>query len=247
MKGAGSWDEYCYCCGLPFGTHYYSVEEDNYSMLEERKLTKEELKEIKAEGPTVTAMTKWLSKSIGLDSHHNLIFNIEGGGDSGNLLMAAKQDSPGSQDFYDNTASTFVTGDMVPEMSERDKDGEGVGLAIHAACAQVLEEAINRPLKPSDEAALRALKAGNARDANPCFKPYNQQFYGWADALLNESTPFFSDPTKNEKRKAQILACTAPFIASTMTGGNKKQKRNSKTKRNGKNGRNGRNRKTRKN
>lgn len=238
MKGGGSWDEYCYCCGLPFGTHYYSVEEDNYSILEERKLTKEELKEIKAEGPTVTAMTKWLSKSIGLDSHHNLIFNIEGGGDSGNLLMAAKQDSPGSQEFYDNVASTFVTGDMVPEMSEGDKDGEGVGLAIHAACAQVLEEAIGRPLNPSDELALRAIKTGNARNASPCFKPYNQQFYAWSDALLNESTPFFSDPTKNEKRKAQILVCTDVFIQGAKTGGKQKRSgRKSNTKRNRKNNR----------
>lgn len=237
MKGGGSWDEYCYCCGLPFDTHYYSVEEDNYSLLEERKLTKDELKEIKAEGPKVTALTKWLRNSIGLDSHHNLIFNIEGGGDSGNMLMAAKQDTPGSQDFYDNISSTFITGDMVPEMSTDDKDGEGVGLAIHKACAQVLEEAIKRPLKPSDEQALRALKTGNARDASPCFKPYNQQFFAWSDALLNESTPFFSDPTKNETRRAQILACTAAFIQGAKAGGKRSsisnKKRSRKSKRNG--------------
>jgi hypothetical protein len=229
MKGGGSWDEYCYCCGLPFDTHYYSVEEDNYSFLEERKLTKDELKEIKAEGPTVTALTKWLRESIGLDSHHNLIFDLQGGGDSGNMLMAAKQSNPGSQDFYENISSTFVTGDMVPEMSTGDKDGEGIGLAIHKACATVLEEAIKRPLKPSDEHALRALKTGNARNSSPCFKPYNQQFYAWTDALLNESTPYFSDPTKNETRKTQILACTASFIkAVTVTGGrsNKKTRRN---------------------
>jgi len=231
MKGAGSWDEYCYCCGLPFGTHYYSVEEDNYSLVEERKLTKAELKEIKEEGPRVTALMQWLNTSIGLDSHHNLIFNLMGGGDSGNMLMASKQDSPGSQDFYDNNASTFVTGDMVPEMANNDKSNEGVGLAIHKACAAVLEEAIKRPLKPSDETALRALKTGNARNAGPCFKPYNQQFYAWSDALLNESTPFFSDPTKNETHKAQILQCTAAFIeASTVKGGRKKQTRRNKRK-----------------
>ena len=223
MKGAGSWDEYCYCCGLPFGTHYYSIEEDKYSLLEERKLTKAELKEIKEEGPRVTALMKWLNNSIGLDSHHNLIFNLQGGGDSGNMLMAPKQDSPGSQEFYDNTATTFVTGDMVPEMLDDYKDSEGVGLAIHKACAEVLEEAIGRPLKPSDEAGLRAIKTGNARNAGPCFKPYNQQFFAWADALLNESTPFFSDPTKSENRKAQILACTASFIQGAKAGGNKKR------------------------
>jgi hypothetical protein len=234
MKGAGSWDEYCYCCGLPFSPHYFEPEEDIYSLVEERKLTKGELKEVKAEGPRVTALTQWLNKSIGLDSQHNLIFNIEGGGDSGNMIMAAKQDSPGSQTFYDNVSSTFVTGDMVPEMSNADKEHEGVGLAIHKACAQVLEDAIGRPLKPSDEQALRALKTGNARNASPCFKPYNQQFYAWTDALLNESTPFFSDPTKNENRRTQILACTASFIkAATVSGGRSKKKTRRSKRKNG--------------
>ena len=231
MKGAGSWDEYCYCCGLPFGTHYYSVEEDNYSLLEERKLTKAELKEIKEEGPRVTALMKWLNNSIGLDSHHKLIFNLQGGGDSGNMLMAPKQDSPGSQEFYDTVASTFVTGDMVPEMLDEYKETEGVGLAIHKACALVLEEAIGRPLKPSDEQSLRALKTGNARNASPCFKPYNQQFFAWADALLNESTPFFSDPTINENRKAQILACTAAFIETAKVKGGRSNKKTRRNKR----------------
>ena len=231
MKGAGSWDEYCYCCGLPFSTHYFDPEDDNYSVVEERKLTKDELKEIKEEGPRVTALTKWLNTSIGLDSHHNLIFDLQGGGDSGNMIMTPKQSSPGSQTFYDNVSHTFVTGDMVPEMSEGDKDNEGVGLAIHKACAQVLEEAIGRPLKPSDEVALRALKTGNARNASPCFKPYNQQFYAWTDALLNESTPFFSDPTKNENHRTQILACTASFLATK--GGKSNKKRSRKSKRNG--------------
>jgi hypothetical protein len=226
MKGGGSWDEYCYCCGLPFGIHHYSVEEDTYSLVEERKLIKAELKEIKETGPKITELMQWLNTSIGLDSHHNLIFKLKGGGDSGNMLMASKQNSPGAQRFYDTIGRTFVTGDMVTEMAEEDKIDEGIGLAIHKACALVLEEAINRPLKPSDEAGLRAIKTGNARDDGPCFKPYNQQFYAWADALLNEPAVFFSDPSKNEARKAQILKCTASFIKAAKAGGKRKTRKN---------------------
>jgi len=223
MKGAGSWDGCCYCCSLPFSAHDFSVDEDNYSLLEGRRLNKQELARIESEGPVIAERTKWLNESVGLDSYHNVKFNLESGGDSGDMFMSKKQMYPGAQALYEESRGIFLTGDAVTNGAKEKSAG---GLAIHKACAQVLEEAIGRPLKPADEVALRSLKKANA---GACFGKYNMQDFAWPDALLNEPISFFSDPTKNATRKMQILACVKPFLAAVKKGGKRKTLRRKRT------------------
>jgi hypothetical protein len=210
--GGGSWDEYCYCCGLPFTSHTF--EDDTYSLVHDRPLNQAELDILKENAKVIEPELHWLNSSIGLDSHHKMIFNLKSGGDMGDMFMEPNHRDPHAQEFYndESTPHIFATGDIVAEMSAEDKDNQPIGLAIHSACAKVLEGAIKRPLKPSDELKLRRLKTGNSRNAGSCFKPYNDQFYSWADAALNEPLAFFKNPMSSPEQKARILSCTASFI-----------------------------------
>ena len=230
MKGAGSWDEYCYCCGLPFSKPSLTSKEHNYSLLEDRKLSKNELNQINSEGPSIESLTGWLNESIGLASYHNLRFNLNNGGDTGDMFMSKTQTNPGAKAFYNDSTRIFITGDMVAEMSDEYKDDSAIGIAIHRACAEILEEAIGRSLVPADEKAIRALKTGNARSDGLCLTEYNQQFFAWSDAVINEPASFFSDPTKNAERKQQILLCAASFIKAVKKGGKRKTRKASNKK-----------------
>jgi len=222
MRGAGSWDEYCYCCGLPFSFGYDS--ENIY--LSSGKPNASALHTILEKGEQVGKSIQWITNNIGLDSSNNLLFELGRGSDMGNMLIKKQQPYPGAQEIYDNGAHIFVTGELANM-----EDGPR-GLAIHKDCATVLEEALGRSLKPSDELALRRFQkpGNNRRNDGSCFHPYNQQFYEWADALYKEPVAFFASPLSNTTQRNRILQCNSAFLSSAKSG--KKTRRSSLRKSN---------------
>ena len=165
-KGGGSWDEYCYCCGLPFS---YDYPEGNANT---RKVAE------------VEKCVSWIHTSVGLDSFHNVLFELGRGSDMGEMRMKPKHAYPGAQELYDMSNKIFTTGEAV------DMDDSLRGLAIHKDCARVLETAIGRPLKPSDEKLLRQFqKPSESRNGGACFSRYNQQMYSWEDTPGVERRP----------------------------------------------------------
>jgi hypothetical protein len=176
-------------------------------------------------------VASWLKSNVGLDSTNNVIFELDGGFDMGEMMMKKVQPYPGAQEIYDEGGHIFVGGELAYMNNDND---EPKGLAIHKACAAVIEKAIGRSLKPSDEKLLREFqKPGDeTRDDGPCFNKYNQQFYEWTDAALNEPVSFFASPAVDAAQRERILACNSKFIAaaSSKKGGRRATARNKRSK-----------------
>ena len=225
--GGGSWDEYCYCCGLPFT---FSLSEDDMYLSDGTKLTSAGQRTIADKAKSLEKVAGWLKSNIGLDSTNNVIFELGGSFDMGEMMMNKVQPYPGAQEIYDEGGHIFTGGELA-YMNE-DDDGPK-GLAIHKACAAVIQKAIGRDLKPSDEKLLREFqKPGDeTRDDGPCFNKYNQQFYEWTDAALNEPVSFFASPLADAAQRERILACNSKFIAAASASA-KKGGRRSATRRN---------------
>jgi hypothetical protein len=232
--GGGSWDEYCYCCGLPF---MFGFEAENRNLADGSKLSEEQYKQVSGKEAELEKTTKWILKSIGLDSHNKVIFELGRGGDIGHMFMEKVHRYPGAQAIYDEGSTIFISGEIATMMEEDDDSPQG--LAIHKDCAAVIETAIGRPLKPEDEKKIREINkpSEDSRDDGPCFKKYNEQFYTWTDAVLNEPLTFFASPKSDAAQRARILACNAKLIAALKAGGGRKRrtnrkKANNKTRRN---------------
>jgi hypothetical protein len=82
--GGCSWDEYCYCCGLPFS---FGFDLENKYLADGREITSEEKKVISGKAAQVERAAKWILESVGLDSYNNVIFNLNSGGDIGEIFM----------------------------------------------------------------------------------------------------------------------------------------------------------------
>jgi len=215
LKGGGSWDEYCYCCGLPFSYDFDPEEHTN------TKSTKKFLVEKNKE---VEKCVAWIHTSIGLDSFHNAIFDLGRGSDMGEMRMKSKHAYPGAQELYDASSTIFTTGEGVGM-----NDESLHGLAIHKDCARVLETAIGRPLKPSDEVLLRRFqKSEESRNGGACFSKYNQQMYSWTEALIEEPVSFFASPLKDDTQRDRILTCNSKLIAAAKMKGGRTLKRKGK-------------------
>lgn len=221
----GSWDEYCYCCGLPFG---YGFDPENNSLSDGTKLTAEQKAIISGKMGAVEASSQWLSSSIGLDSFNKVIFELGNGGDIGDMFMKTVHPYPGAQEIYDEGSHIFSTGEIASMMD--DDDDSPRGLAIHKDCAAVIESTIGRALKPEDEKKLRAInKPGiESRDDGVCFSKYNDQFYTWTDAVLNEPVSFFASPKTDASQRARFLECNSKFIAALKSGGRRRRGRTNK-------------------
>jgi len=226
--GGGSWDEYCYCCGLPFSV---GLNEDDVYLSDGSKATAAQQKTIAEKAKSIEKVASWLKSNVGLDSTNNVIFELGGGFDMGEMMMNKVQPYPGAQEIYDAGGHIFVGGELAYMGNDND---EPKGLAIHKDCAAVIEKAIGRTLKPSDEKLLREFqKPGDeTRDDGPCFNKYNQQFYEWTDAALNEPVSFFASPAVDATQRERILACNSKFIAaaSSKKGGRRATARNKRSK-----------------
>lgn len=206
-RGGGSWDEYCYCCGLPFS---YDFDPETY--ISENNTNKTNQRTILAEkNMEVETSIAWLHTSIGLDSFHDMIFELGRGSDMGEMRMKPQHTYPGAQELYAISNKLFTTGEGVNGMNEENLRG----LAIHKDCVHVLEKAIGRPLKPSDETLLRRFQqpSEEGRNDGACFTKYNQQMYNWAEALLHEPVSFFASPRTDEAQRHRVLSCNSEFIA----------------------------------
>jgi len=221
----GSWDEYCYCCGLPFG---YGFDPESTNLSNGTKLTAEQKAIISGKMASVEESTHWLSTSIGLDSFNKVIFELGNGGDIGDMFMKTVHPYPGAQEIYDEGAHIFSTGEIATMMD--DDDDSPRGLAIHKDCAAVIERAIGRALKPEDEKKLREInKPGDdSRDDGVCFNKYNDQFYTWTDAVLNEPVSFFASPKTDAGQRARLLECNSKLIAALKVGGRRGRRRTNK-------------------
>jgi hypothetical protein len=225
IKGGGSWDEYCYCCGLPF---MFNFDPDNIYLSDGSELSEAQQRQVSGKTDALEKSTKWILNSIGLDSYNKVIFTLGRGGDIGEIVIDKIQSDPGAQQIYDEGERIFTTGEIATMMLEGDESPRG--LAIHNDCAAVIESAIGRPLKPEDEKQFRKLlkPSDDHRNDGPCFKPYNGQFYTWTDAVLNEEMSFFASPLQESTQRARILACNSKLIAALKIGGSRKRRTNRK-------------------
>lgn len=228
--GGGSWDEYCYCCGLPFAV---GLNDDDVYLSDGSKATAAQQKTIAEKAKSIEKVASWLTSNVGLDSTNNVLFELGGGFDMGEMMMKKVQPFPGAQEIYDTGGHIFVGGELAYMGNDND---EPKGLAIHKDCAAVIQKAIGRDLKPSDEKLLREFqKPGDeTRDDGPCFNKYNQQFYEWTDAALNEPVSFFASPVVDAAQRERILACNSKFIAaasaSSKKGGRRVTVRNKRSR-----------------
>lgn len=216
----GSWDEYCYCCGLPYNFGF-DLEDERLS--DGTKLSAEQKSLISGKAASVEKASTWLTNSIGLDSYNKVIFELGPGGDIGDMFMKKVQTYPEAQAIYEEGAHIFSTGEIASTMNEDDDSPRG--LAIHKDCAAVLESAIGRSLKPEDEKKLRELNrpGDESRNDGACFSKYNEQFYAWTDAVLNESASFFASPKTDAGQKARFLECNSKLIAALKAGGRRRR------------------------
>lgn len=220
QAAGGSWDEYCYCCGLPYNVGF---DLDDVRLSDGTKLTAEQKTQISGKADAVMKATTWLSNSIGLDSYNKVLFELGPGGDIGDMFMKKIHPYPGAQAIYDEGSGIFSTGEIATTMNEDDDTPRG--LAIHKDCAAVLESAIGRALKPEDEKRLRELNrpGDESRNDGACFSKYNEQFYTWTDAVLNESVSFFASPKTDAAQKARFLQCNSKLIAALKSGGRRRR------------------------
>jgi hypothetical protein len=211
QTGGGSWEEYCYCCGLPFyfgGFDIYRMNEISDDPEVEAALKKEILANAKA----LKGKVQWLEKSNGFDSEKDLIFSLGIGSDSGNVEMEKKQPSVATQKVYDSGEHLFVTGDGI---SDTDKSPRG--LAIHKDCVAVLEKAIGRKMVPSDEILIRKIQKPNrGKVGNQCTSKYSEQFFAWEKALLDKKFNFAS-PLADKKQQGRVLKCMSKVIKRVAT------------------------------
>jgi hypothetical protein len=210
------------------------LEPENKYLSDGTEVTPTQFNTITEKVRTLEQAASWLDSSIGLDSSHNVVFELSGGGDMGEMVIMEDQPYPGAQKIYNEGNRIFISGDMAYIIGN-DND-EPKGLAIHSDCATVLQKAIGRALEPNDEKLLREFqKPGDERrDDGPCFNKYNQQFYEWTDAALNEPVSFFASPLVEATQRERILACNSKFIAaaSSKKGGRRRAtRRNKRTRR----------------
>ena len=108
-RGGGSWDECCYCCGLPFS---YEFDSENIYIPEgkENKENNQSQRAILVEkSKEVEKSISWLHTSIGLDSFHDTIFELGRGSDMGEMRMKPQHTYPGAQALYDISNRVFTT------------------------------------------------------------------------------------------------------------------------------------------
>jgi hypothetical protein len=219
--GGGSRQEYCFCCGFPFVGFHHETSPENIFISpngsnDYRKLTEAEREKIAAKSAIVEKQTAWLGKSIGLDSVNNIIFDLGPGADNGYMFLEPLQIYPNAHTLVNKEGISGFTTDL---SSLAEKDGSPSGLAIHKHCAVVLQNAIKRELRPSDENLLRhhAKKTkGTLIIESPCFSKYNDQFFSWYDAMLDDSVSFAS-PLIDERQKTRIEHCNATMINAILT------------------------------
>jgi hypothetical protein len=210
QSGGGSWDEYCYCCGLPFysGNSYLAEDSaDKKKILDKAKSMKSQL--------------KWLEKSIGLDSTNNLLFALGTGGDTGDMEMDKKQPSSDAQ----KRGSIFRTGDGFSGISSDIPHG----LAIHKDCVSVIESAVGRKLVPNDEVLIRKIQRPDPKKVSGrCYTKYNEQFFPWDKVLLDENYSLVS-PLLDKGQRDRILKCNSKLIKALMKkSGNQTRKNKNK-------------------
>jgi hypothetical protein len=200
-SGGGSWDEYCYCCGLPFYPVVLHLDEDP-------SITSEDKRKIQDKASSIKKQIKWLEKSIGLDSTNNLLFALGTGGDTGDMTMDKKQPSSTAQEIYENNKKRgyiFNTGDAYSSENPH-------GLAIHKDCVSVIESAIGRKLIPNDEILIRKIQRPNTKSVSGlCHTKYNEQFFPWEKVLLDDNFSLAS-PLVDKGQKDHILKCNSKLI-----------------------------------
>ena len=154
---------------------------------------------------------KWLEKSIGLDSTHNLLLALGPGGDTGNMRII----SPDSK----KRGSIFKTGDGSSGMTSIP-----FGLAIHKDCVSVIESAIGRKLVPNDEILIRKIQRPDPKKASGlCHTKYNEQFFPWDKVLLDENYSLLS-PLVDKGQRNRILKCNSKLIKSLARNITRKNK-----------------------
>ena len=151
----------------------------------------------------------WITKNIGLDYIHGLVFNLMSYDDYGKIRMS---------DDQEEDVLAFLESNNNPEYFYIGKSlSNPGGVALHKHCSFVLEEALGRPLKASDANSL-------LRFANP-EKKYHAQQYLWEQALLERGYQYFESPELNEKNRKRLLEAVSEFLKL-----NKRKNNNTKSK-----------------
>lgn len=204
MKGGGSWDEYCPFCAFPYGFGYNS--DDTYLSDERRDLTAEEINIVNEKAERFESVAVWMSSSIGIDKVNNLIFNLTVGGNEGDIRMNKIQPSKEALNLM-KKRSIFTSGEAAFNYDDDERKGRPSGWAVHKDCATIIENAIGRKLKPSDEDIITK----HAVPSKRCSK-WSDQFYDYPTMILREDVSFVESPLVSDQQRKRILKCSMNFI-----------------------------------
>jgi hypothetical protein len=189
MKGGGSWEEYCTCCGLPMALRQISSFNNigpDFNVKKKEKVL-DEVSELSAD---------WMTSNIGLDYYHNLKFNLRAYDDYGRVRLSDDQEQD-AEAFLKKVADKdfFHIGSF--------KAASG-GVALHKDCLSVIETEIGREITPEDGLLLSKL-------AKPS-KQYQDQSYQWELALIGKGHTYFENPVINNRCMKRVLIANAEFI-----------------------------------
>lgn len=204
MKGGGSWDEYCPFCAFPYGFSYNS--DDTYLSDERRDLTAEEINIVNEKAERFESVAEWMGSSIGIDKVNNLIFNLTVGGNEGEIRMDKIQPSKEALKLM-KKRSIFTSGEATFNYDDDERKGRPSGWAVHKDCATIIENAIGRKLKPSDEDIITK----HAVPSKRCSK-WSDQFYDYPTMILREDISFVESPLVSNQQRNRILKCSRDFI-----------------------------------
>lgn len=182
QMGGGSWEEVCYCCGFPMS----STSPDSVEYFDE--LTEEEKEKMRTELEQTDL--SWMDQNIGFDYDKDLVFLLGAYDDYGELSITDEVQSPETEEYLvESGETTFFTGEFVNY-----EEDITYGIAIHRTCAQILEEAIGRPLVGADGDTLMGY---GLRDQD--------QFFDWGGAFKEFGVDFFKNPLENEEFRRRVL------------------------------------------